>query len=51
MQVAMACTCMEAALQLLRDGGSPQLAPGLSKEIEDALETYVPKCVLDQLKV
>lgn len=47
----MACTRMEEALQLLTDGDSPQLAPVLCKEIEDALETYVPQCVSDQLKV
>lgn len=47
----MACTRMEEALEFLNEAGSPALAPVLSKEIEDALETYVPRCVQDQLKV
>eukprot|EP00210_Caulerpa_lentillifera_P008280 g7901.t1 len=50
-QVALASRLMEEALDLLRDGGSPSLAPDLSKEIADAFKTFVPSCVLEQLQL
>ena len=50
-EVSTACARMEEALQYLHDAGSPPLAPMLVEEIQDALQKYVPQCILDQLKV
>ncbi|CAD7702251.1 unnamed protein product [Ostreobium quekettii] len=50
-KVSTACARMEEALQFLENGGSPSLAPELANEIQQALEKYVPQCVLGQLKL
>eukprot|EP00803_Ostreobium_quekettii_P007509 evm.model.scf_1973.1 EVM.evm.TU.scf_1973.1 scf_1973:18423-26966(+) len=50
-EVSTACARMEEALQYLEEGGNPALAPELANEIQDALEKYVPQCVLDQLRL
>ena len=36
---------------MLRDGGSPALAPTLQADIRQSLQELRPHCVLDQLKV
>ena len=50
-KVSTACARMEEALQYLQDAGNPPVAPVLVEEIQDALESFVPQCILDQLKV
>jgi len=50
-QVALACTRMEEALSFLKEGGTPPLAPDLSKRLDDVLEKEVPNYVLEQLKL
>ena len=36
---------------MLREGGSPALAPTLQADIRQSLQELRPHCVLDQLKV
>ncbi|KAK9818230.1 hypothetical protein WJX72_009142 [[Myrmecia] bisecta] len=50
-QVSVGCARMEEALAVLRDAGSPPLAPVLAAEIEESLQELKPHCVLDQLKL